>query len=419
MKQFLLPGRFPGWLTPLNISWFGTLAAVVSLSTSKAVLSIATAVIVLGALLEGIRVGKDLRIRREAWWMAALWGLVFLDAFFAEAGTPWTKHLWSKLPFLLLGLSYGLLPAFRPVQHYTLLGGFVLTQAVIALLSLGYFFRDYELAMGRLSRNAHIDIAGNISHIYFGLLLSFSIFAAIWLWRSRVRIFGQWEKWLWVGLSGFLFLALHLLTARTGLLSFYVAAGISLVVFGIRKKAWLLGSLCLMGLILTPIISFYAVPSFRLKLEASWWDLQGYQQADRDLSHHSASLRLVAYEAAWKVFAAHPLRGSGISQVEKHMAQQYAQMDIRADVSQLPTNPHNQYLEYLVAYGIVGGSLLLIVCLGPFWKRNQANLPLLFISFVAMYMTAMLVESLLERQIGIYFFVTFMMLLPALPQSDS
>lgn len=411
--------RFPNWLTPRNLAWFGTLAAVVALSTSKAVLSISTALIALGGLWQVLEQRGSLRIRPQAWWLGSLWLLAVLGWLLLGEGSPGMKNMWSKLPFLLLGLTYGLLPTFSNKQVYGLLSAFVLVQTMVALLSLAYFFKDYELAMGRLARNAHIDIAGSINHIYFGLLLSFSVFAAIWLWRQSTILFGSWERWLWAGLTVLLFGSLHILIARTGLLAFYAAAGISLIVLAIRKRAWLTGGLALLILLSAPVVSFFTIPSFEMKLRASWWDVQGYRNPDRDLTHHSASLRLVAYEAAWQLFLQQPLIGAGLTQVETRMAAQYQLMEINAAPKSLPSNPHNQYLEYLVGYGLLGAVLLLLVCLQPFFAQKREKASLLLISFVAMYMTAMLVESLLERQVGVYFFVIFLPLLSTLDQADS
>ncbi|MEM7657638.1 MAG: O-antigen ligase family protein [Bacteroidota bacterium] len=410
---------FPAWLSPRNLAWFGTLAAVVALSTSKAVLSISTALIALGGVWHLIAHRKAGSVRPLAWWMASIWGLAVLGWLLLGEGAAGVQNIWSKLPFLLLGLTYGVLPAFSSKQQYGLLAAFVLIQSIITVISLGYFFHDYELAMGRLARNAHIDIAGSINHIYFGLLLSFSVFAAVWLWRSSIDLFGKWEHWVWGILALVLFASLHVLIARTGLLAFYAAAGISLVTLAIRRRAWIIGGGALFLLLAVPVVSFYTIPSFEMKLRASWWDLQGYRSPDRDLTHHSASLRLVAYEAAWRLFTEQPLVGRGLTRVEPSMATAYAEMEIHAQPEALPTNPHNQYLEYLVAYGMVGAVLLILVCIRPFWEQRSKKTPLLLISFVAMYMTAMLVESLLERQVGVYFFVIFLPLLSTLNQADS
>jgi O-antigen ligase len=79
----------------------------------------------------------------------------------------------------------------------------------------------------------------------------------------------------------------------------------------------------------------------------------------------------------------------------------------RVDFGLLPENRvmiHNQYLHQLVGGGMVGLVLWLLVLFGPFMQPALRRNPYVY-HFVFMQATAMLVDSLLELQIGFNLFV--------------
>ena len=411
--------RLPQWLSPVNFAWFGTFAAVVSLSWSEAVQNIAMGFILAGALLHLLLQPRSTWITDPAKWkygllLTGIFGLSLLAGIYTDDGAAWSRDLRQKLPFLLLGLAFGILPSFSAKQLYVIVFAFLLVQATIALFSLIAFFQHYEMGMGRIARNANIPIIVKISHIYFGLLMAGSVILGLGCWLQRIFYSFAWERHILLSLTVINFLCLHLLSSRTGLVAMYGGLGVGIILYVIRTRAWRAGGLILLILLSIPGISYYTIPTFQTRIHATLWDIQGYQHSDRDLAHHSASLRLLAWEAALHIFLDHPLLGTGIGDLESAMKVEYQQMEMRTSLEQLPQTPHNQYLEYLAGFGLTGEILLLMVCLSPM-LANEKKISYVFISFVGMYMTAMLFESLLERQIGMYFFIIFIMLLPSIP----
>ncbi|MEM7370076.1 MAG: O-antigen ligase family protein [Bacteroidota bacterium] len=411
--------RLPPWITAQNIAWFGTFALVITLSWSEAIQNIASGFIVLGALWHLASTPRPQWIEDRSRWIhglliSGIFGLSLLGGLYTETEGAWITDVRQKLPFLILGLTLGVLPGFSYKQFYLIIVAFLLTQSIIALLSIADFFQHFEMGMGRISRNANIPIAVKISHIYFGLLLSGSVIFGLGIWLKKTYIRFSWERHVVLGLTIFNFLALHLLSTRTGLLALYMGLGLGLMVYIIRSRAWKIGGTLFLLLLSLPLISYYTIPTFRTRIHATIWDIQGYKLSDRDLSHHSASLRLVAWEASLNIFIDSPVIGVGIGDLEQELATEFKRLNVRAAEEHLPKNPHNQYFEYLVGFGLVGFSLLLTICLFP-WFAKKEKISFLFISFVGIYIGAMFAESLLERQIGIYFFLIFIMLLPSYP----
>ncbi|RMG58484.1 MAG: O-antigen ligase family protein [Bacteroidetes bacterium] len=398
----------------VDLAFLGALLVVWALSEAKAIQSIASGLVVLGALGHGWRQGWQWR-QRWALWLVIPFGLSLVAGPFTSTTSLWWRDLWQKLPFLALGLSLAVLPPFRPRQYQWVWGGFVVIQSLVALLTLGRFFGNYAAAMEAVRQNAEIDIVGSISHIYFGILLALSVFLGGWLaWQEK----GTWLGRVMLGLSLFNAAALHMLTSRTGLLAFYLALMGTGAVLVYRRRAWRLG----LGLMLLMAgglsLSYWTIPSFRTRVQVTFWDLQGYRYRDRDLSHHSATLRLLAWETAVSYIAAHPWGVTGIAELEPTLRAAYRDRPLPVAAEALPGNPHNQYLEYGIAFGLWGMALLVLMCLLPVWSGPRPP-HLLTISFLILIMGGMLTESLLERQAGMYTLIFFMALLPGYQQAQS
>ena len=400
---------FPGGgrYTHADTAWLGALLVVWALSEAKAVQSIAGALIVLGGLGHAWQHGWQWR-QRWALWLVIPFGLSLLAAPVTSTWSLWGRDVWHKFPFLALGLALALVPPFRLRQYHAIWAGFVVIQTGVALLSLGRFWMDYAAAMEAVRQNAGIDIVGSISHIYFGMLLALSVGLAAWLaWHG----WQDWRRWLMAGLALVNTAALHVLSSRTGLVAFYAAVLGCGLLWVYRRRAWRVGLALLLLMALGLVGSYQAIPSFRTRVQVTRWDLQGYLYRDRDLTHHSATLRLLAWETAGRYVAAHPWWGTGIADVETELRTAYATADLPVAVEALPANPHNQYLEYGMAFGLIGvlallALLILPVATGP-WPPS-----LLTIFFLILMLAGMGTESLLERQAGIYTFILFMGLLP-------
>ncbi|MCB0835604.1 MAG: O-antigen ligase family protein [Bacteroidetes bacterium] len=399
-------------LNPVNVAWLGMLIAVISLSISKALLSISTGIFVFAAVWQVFQQKDWQEIKQKPW----IWGIVSLfvlsliAVFYTDDLQAWGRDVRQKLPLLAIPISLALIPRFSKKQYLVLFYAFILAQSIVAVTSLVYYFLDFELINEAIKKNGNIDIIGSINHIYFGLLLAFSILLGAHLILQKKILFDSRERWVVLALTLINLVSLHILTSRTGLVSFYMVAVFLGLFFLVQKKAYVLGGVLLAGICLIPLASYYIFPSFKYRVDVTIWDVKQYFQKDQDLTEKSASLRLLAWETAWEIFTTHPILGVGIADLEPEMALQYEREQVRAKAFSRPTNPHNQYLEYLAGFGILGLLLLLWTLFYPIWYFSAQN-SMLFYGFLVLFMSGMLFESLLERQIGMSFFVLFMMIL--------
>lgn len=154
----------------------------------------------------------------------------------------------------------------------------------------------------------------------------------------------------------------------------------------------------------------YANPVYKKKLSLYprlyeiVWELDLYFRGGNP-SGHSVSQRIEFNRTGWLVFCKHPILGVGTGDVSHAYQDQYASMKSRLG-SEYQKRSHNQYLTFLVAFGVVGLVILLFSMFFPvFYLRQWGNY--LFVSAFAMALLSMLTEDTIETQAGVTFFVFF------------
>lgn len=399
---------------------------LMAINTTRAVLSIGTALLAVLTLWHLIRSGWSLPAnrandRRLAAVISSLFGLALLSGLNTDSVPTWLADLYAKLPLLLLPWAVALLPRFSAWQRSVLALSYLGVQTLVALVSLVVAALQYEAVIDEVKRNASVGVITGSSHIYFGLSLAFAACLGLWWFVQQQRphpsqpapreVLLRGERWLFLALGLVDFLALHLFTSRTGLTALYAGLALGGLVYLIQQRAWRLGLALLLVLMLTPILAFYLVPSFRIRVEVTRWDFQQYQRPEADLTYNSASLRLLAWETAAELIARHPLTGVGLSDVKDEMAQQYTRNGALERAERPLDDPHNLYLHYLVGAGVGALLWLLVVLAYPLWQTRGPTL-VLMACLIGAIGVAMLFESVLQRQIGMSFLALFYLLIP-------
>lgn len=204
---------------------------------------------------------------------------------------------------------------------------------------------------------------------------------------------------LWFGLliSSFiiLFLGLHILSARTGILMFWIGAlglvGARLGIASVRRwKVLLVVSLVVLGTL--------TIPSLRNRILNTVNDLTAVLKGG-DLNHQSFGQRWEAWSVAIRAANSKPWLGNGMDAVHEAMAVSYQSGQSHLDELNR-INPHNQFLEIAVQSGYPAMLLLIIAFVGLcfFFLKKSATKQLAFIAIALA--VAMCFESLLERQAG-------------------
>ncbi len=213
------------------------------------------------------------------------------------------------------------------------------------------------------------------------------------------------HRWLLVVAMVIIFISLHILAIRSGIVLSYI--GITILLFAKLLKSGRKAQFIPYFFVLftLPIMAYFFLPGFHQKVHYSLFDYKKFLEGDG--KNYSDSERLYSYGAAIDLIPNNLLLGTGIGDLKEEMRSAY-QTRYQLELSKYP---HNQYLFYLAGAGLVGFLIFLIAIGIPIVKSwNTASL--LFLLYQALFTLTFLIENILERSFSgvLYLFVSLMTL---------
>ncbi len=125
----------------------------------------------------------------------------------------------------------------------------------------------------------------------------------------------------------------------------------------------------------------------------------------KDPNGQSVSQRFIYWKTGLKIIQKHWLTGVGSGDIDRAFQQQYM-LDKSPLKPEYRLRSHNQYISYMVSFGITGLVLFLWI-LGRFWTVAYRQRDRLALLFMTISMLSFLVEDTLETQMGVTFFAFF------------
>lgn len=287
--------------------------------------------------------------------MMLLFGLTVISGLHSDNTTSWLHFIKLKLPYLLMPIIFVNHPPIEKHIYRSLLLTLILSVFISSIGVMSY----YALDMWKINEQISLgkSLMTPLTHVKFSVLLAMSIISAVALAIENKSIWSRhWRRPLYI-VSAFLFVTIHILSARTGLLSLYVV-GVPMLLgyLGMRRyyKSIVVVSLLALS---APFIAYYNIPSFYNKYHYMKHDLQMIREQKGD--NYSDGERLRSILIGLKLWREHPLFGTGIGDLRDLCDQEYRQHYPQSTKQILP---HNQYVMYLAGYGIIG-LLIFMICL--------------------------------------------------------
>lgn len=259
------------------------------------------------------------------------------------------------------------------------------------------------------SKPLPVEFGYGLYHIQFSVLLAAAIVLGVIALLQNTISNNQMTFWFLLVLVGVNIVSLHLLSARTGLLSLYAAAFV--VIYQYFKKIELKKKITISALvILLPLLFILFSTSLKNRIFNTYEDLK-VTVSGKDANDYSMAMRVAAWYNAFDVIKENPLLGVGVGNVEAVLKENFEEFNPQI-TPQNRKNPHNQFIETAVESGVLNGVLLLVffglLLFLKFDKQTKISLSAIGILFF----TACLFESLLERQstvVGIVMIVAFIL----------
>jgi O-antigen ligase len=334
------------------------------------------------------------------WWAPTLFVWMLLPAWaYSDNTAEWAGRLQVKLPLLVLPLAFALLPKLdRPRMH--VLFAVVLFALAFTNLSVGaYYVTHFDEIQDMLSRSQPVPTP--IHHIRFSLLSGLAVLGGLEILRGGGFVAQKPLRWA-VGVATLLVAVMvHVLAVRTGILALYgglLAWGLS-TAWNARQYQWALGTVAV--LVLAPVAAYQLLPSVRAKVGLMRWNLERYRAGE--IGQYSDTQRWVSYEVGLAIGNRSPLLGCGIGDVDDEIAREYAQR--HPDVK--PMLPHNQWLFFYAASGLLGVLLALAAFFSPLFFEKKYLDPL-FWGFLSLMGISLMTETTLETAVGVGLYTFFL-----------
>ena len=336
-----------------------------------------------------------------------VWSLPFFLVLFSVWGLEdpayWGERLRVKLAFLALPPTFLVMEPLRRKEINGLLYFFVVLLFLSCLgVALHYLFH-YEAINAALVKGQPMPTPRN--HIRFSVLGATAVIAGIHLIVEGFRFRKAWETRLLVLLTGGIFLTLHLLSVRTGLVVLYGALFALANLYLLRRRAYILWLAALLGLAALPIVAYQFVPSLRTRMDYMRYDLFMYQRGEGDL--YADSGRLASLATGLAIWRDHPLLGTGAGGLRPEVHRRFGE---RYPGYPTVLMPHNQWLYVAAGTGLLG---LLIFAAGFFfpllYRRRWRYAPLLGVYAIVFLLFS--IEHTIESSMGAGYVALFIPLL--------
>jgi O-antigen ligase len=326
-----------------------------------------------------------------------------LSFFWSDNISFWSDRVSVKLPILLLPVAFFMLPGFsrRQLQIYTIVAGFLF------LLSACYSFSfiinsPKEYIEGYFVSHVIPTLSYN-DHIRYSISVALYITWGLYIWPE---LMSKAARWFSGAVMLFLFIFLHILAARTGLLALYIL----LIGYGIYS-GWKKGKLFTLAVIGVISLMLYLgikyVPTLNKRIGYIQYTIEVYEKEGLTAIYSDMG-RLISYDIGMKLIKQHPANGVGAGDMMDEMKKGYNKWYPGVDESQ-KLLPHNQLLIVMLGCGIVAFILFLLWLFAPLYKlaKNRGGF-FIFITWLILLIPIM-VEPVLEVQFGVFVYLFFLL----------
>ncbi len=328
--------------------------------------------------------------------------LVLISALWSGDVDYTLERLRIKLPFLVLPFAFASMPALRKKEIFTILYFLLVMMSIISLYVLIDFLVNFDEVMVLLGKGGHLPTPSN--HIRFSLTLALAIIGGMALWIEKFHLQQTSERYIIGGMTLFLFIFIHVLSVRSGILALYLGLFVLAAYHVFAGKKYLWGLVGMAGIIGLPFIAYQTVPSFKLKVDYAVWDYKQFQQGAG--GNYPDSERLISMVTGLELAKENMLFGVGAGDLKKAMKSKYenelaGKYNFRM--------PHNQLISIFAGTGIIGLIIFLAAFFYPLFYKNNFRQPL-FLALHAVVFMSFFMENTIENNFGISMYLFFLLI---------
>lgn len=328
------------------------------------------------------------------WGMSLLFLLPLISGLWSENREQWLEVVRIKLPLLFLPLAFASPFRLSVPQWQRLAIAFILLTTAGTLWSMFHYAGNAAAVNEGYLKAKSLITPLNNDHVRFSWMVAVAVVLCGWMYHTCRAI--KYRKLLLV-IAGWLVVYLHILAARTGLFSFYIAAVFTAGFLIFRRLKQRYALLLLSGVLLLPVIAYFVLPSFRNRVKYMQYDF-GYFKDTHYLPGGNDAMRFISIKAGWNVMKDHPVAGTGFGDIKESAGEWYAEHypEMKEEDKILPSS---EWMLYGTGMGIPGLLLLTFILCIPFFTRVKEKLPWLILNCIAAF--SFVADIGLEVQAGV------------------
>jgi O-antigen ligase len=318
---------------------------------------------------------------------------LLLSFFYSDNLKYLSERLQIKVPILLYALIWPSIGVLSQKQIKVIFYSLIIICVISASGILTNYALNYD-EINELYLQSKI-MPGPINHIRYSLLIVFVI-CVIYYFIKQQLIESKIEKKLMMATAIFLILFLHIYSVRSGLLTLYAVIAIGVINQVIATKNYKQIGIAVGALVGIVMISLAISPTLRNKLINTKQDVNVYANQE-DPNFNSLATRMVSYKTALEIAKENIWIGCGQGDLrDKNDAL------FRRDYPSIitPIIPHNQFIYYLAATGLIGLIIFSLTFTSPIWVNHFYKYELMQFAY-AILLIAFQFEAMIETQIGV------------------
>lgn len=306
----------------------------------------------------------------------------------------------TKLPLLIFPLILFSFPIKNKEKVFSILKSYVIgclvasvycfTNGVLEYLETGENWITYKRLGSFLGFHP----------TYFSMYLGLALFIVLFFLVKKIKTHSLNYKTGSGILASWFFIIILLLSSRMTILATVLILMFSFLVWMyFQQKLWKGIGISILAIVLL-FFSIKNIPSVGRRTQHTI-----NSAIDKDSNNINSAPRINLWNAAATVIKENPIIGTGTGDMQDELVRIYRARNYERAL-QDNFNPHSQYLQTTATLGIVGGVLLFIYLMVPFWLAFQQK-DYLYLLFLSLILMSFLTESILQTQRGTVFFGFF------------
>lgn len=399
--------KFKNMLNKLLNEWrrsiiFGLLVMMIlSLFVSRSLLSVSMIGFVIAAFLHSDIAGhvRHFLTSPLLWGMSVLFLLPLLSGIWSADSNAWVDMVRIKMPLLFLPLAFAGNWQLSKKEWEWLALIFLAAVTTGTIWSLFYYVSDARAVNESYLRAKSIVTPLEDDHVRFSWLVNAAILLAGWMLLEK-KLPGKFFTAIIIAIITWLIIFLHILAARTGLLSFYLTALVAITWFIIKHARRLIATALLIVILAMPVAAYFILPTFHNRVRYFLYDINYFRQIDY-VPGTTDRIRLISMKAGWELMKTHPVSGVGFGDILSG-ARQWYDRHYPGMIEKDKIYPSSEWLMYGAGCGWGGFLLFTGVMMIPFLLKQREHLVWWLLNITAAF--SFLFDIGLETQFGVFIY---------------